>query len=124
MQVDRRIDVHGIHIGILDQLLEILIPLAYFILAAYLIQLLFRTLADGVHIRIGMMLINRNEFLAESESYDGDIDLVLAHGHILKLFGEREVRFAAGLHFLFLGAELLVPRFECVNAGRQALNGE
>src|SRR5260370_27842989 len=127
MQVDRRIDMHSIHIGILEQRLEIFIPLAYFILTAYLFKLLFRTLADRVHIRIGMILINRNKFLAKSESYDGDVNLLSTHSFYsskLSLFGEREVHFAADLHFLLLGAEPLVPGFEYVRAGRQTLNGE
>ncbi len=50
-----------------------------FILTAYLVKLLFRTLADRVHIRIGMILINRNKFFAESESHNGDIDFLSTH---------------------------------------------
>ena len=57
--MDRRVDVHGIDFRILDQLFEALVALADAVLVADLIQLLLGALADGVHVGVGMVLVNR-----------------------------------------------------------------
>ena len=51
---------------------------------------LFRiALADGDEIRVGMALVNRNEFRAETETDDRNVDFFLGHGGVGKLRAER-----------------------------------
>ena len=78
---DRRIDVDGMHLGILEQVAKLRVAPGHpgrHLRSA--IQLLGRALADRVHIRVGMPLINGNEFGTEAEADDGDIDFLLV-GH-------------------------------------------
>src|SRR3954447_12947281 len=79
MHVDGRVDVHDIHLRIRDQIFEAGIAFVDTVLLADLVQFLPCALADRIHVRIRMLLIDWNEFLAETESYDGDIELLLRH---------------------------------------------
>ena len=71
--------MHHIHVAILNQLLETLITLIDPVLPADLVELLLGTLADRVHIGMGMILINRNEFLPKTEPNNGNVDFLLTH---------------------------------------------
>jgi hypothetical protein len=43
------------------------------------IELFRRALADGMHAGLRMPLVNRDEFRAEAEANDGDIDFFRGH---------------------------------------------
>jgi hypothetical protein len=72
---NRRIDMHGIDLRILEEVCVALVPGADAGGVADLVELLSRPLANRVHVRERVLLINRNEFGAESEADDGDIGL-------------------------------------------------
>ena len=63
-----------IHLRIAKQSLEIGIALLHAKLVADFVKPRLRALADGVHVGKGMVLIDRNELFAESESHDSHID--------------------------------------------------
>ena len=79
MQVNGRVDVHRIHRRIADEVLEGGVALLHPEGIAYRIQLVLGTLANGIHLRMGMALIDGNELGTESESDDGDVEFS-AHG--------------------------------------------
>lgn len=77
---DGRIDVNGIDFRIFQQFAVISVSRFYVERIANGIQLFGITLADGVHVGVGMALINGNEFSPESQSDDGNVDFSLSHG--------------------------------------------
>ena len=79
VQVNRGVDMHRIDFRIVDQFLEALIPFRDTVLVADFVQLLLRALADGIHVRVRVVLVDRDEFLAKPQSDNCDIQLVTAH---------------------------------------------
>ena len=77
--MDRGIDVNSVNFRIFDELLETSVAFFDGKRVANLVQLLLRALADGIHLRVRMTLINRKEFRSKSQPDDGDVDLALAH---------------------------------------------
>src|SRR3954471_15768893 len=77
MQVNRRVDVDGINVRVLDELLKLLVPLRDLILVSDFVQLIGRTLADSVHVGVRMPLVDRHDLLAKSETYNCDVYLFL-----------------------------------------------
>lgn len=76
---DGGVDVHGIHIGIVQNVLILLVTFLYTERIANRIELLLVTLANGVHVGVRMVLINGNEFSSKSQTNDRNIDFLLAH---------------------------------------------
>ena len=76
---NRRVDVDRIDIRIFEQLLVIGVASFHSEGVANGIQLLFRPLADGVHVRIWVTLINGNELGSEPEANYGDVYFTGAH---------------------------------------------
>jgi len=70
MQVDWRIDVDRVNSRVLDQLVEIFEPFTDVKLISNFVQLASGPLADRVHIRVGVVLVDRNEFLTKAQSDD------------------------------------------------------
>ena len=70
---NRRVDVHHVHIRILDQLLEIRVALFNPEGVSHGVQLVLRPLANRVHIRLRMPLVDGNELRPKAESDDGDV---------------------------------------------------
>ena len=66
MQVNRRIDVDGIDVRVLNQCLKFVIPLGDFVLITNLVQLFSPPLTNCIHVGVRMLLVNRDELLAES----------------------------------------------------------
>ena len=73
MQVDRRVDVDGVDVRILDKLLKLLLPFCHIILFADFVQLVRGTLAQRVHVGVRMPLVDRDELLTKSEANNGNI---------------------------------------------------
>ena len=72
---NRRVDVNGMDVRIREQVLVGSVAFRDAELVADFIQLGLGPLADGIHVRIRMTLIDRDELGAETEADDGDVDL-------------------------------------------------
>jgi len=79
-----RIDVDGVDVWIFEQSIEVREPLFHPERIANGVQLLFCALANGVHVRLGMPLVNGNEFGPKSEAYNGHVDLSNIHHLLIK----------------------------------------
>ena len=79
VQMDGGIDVDRIDIRVLEQVFEAGVTLFDAVLVADLVQLFLGALADGVHVGVGMALVNGDEFRSEPEADDGHIDFFIAH---------------------------------------------
>lgn len=73
---DRRIDMHRVHLRVLQQFLEIRVSHRHTERIADGVQLLRVALADGIHVRIRMPLVERDELRSETKADDGDIDAI------------------------------------------------
>ena len=83
---DGRVDVHGVHVRVFEQLFEVLVAHADAEGIAHGIELLLVALADGVAVRQRVTLPDGDEFRPETEADDGDVDLV---GHGGRSFAKR-----------------------------------
>ncbi len=76
-----RVDVYGVNAGILEQLVVIGVPVFDPELIATFIQLRFVAPTDGVHLGIGVSLVNGDEFSAKAQPDNGDANLLVrSHG--------------------------------------------
>src|SRR5438128_8236371 len=75
---DGRIDMHRIDVAVLDQLIKAGVAFGHAELIADALEAFRIALADGIHLRIRMLLKNLNEFRPESKPNDSNPDL--AHG--------------------------------------------
>src|SRR3954447_16184105 len=62
-------------------------------LVADLVELLLGALADRVHVRLGMLLVDRNKLRSKTQPDDGDVHFVFGHDDVsprtvLMAFGE------------------------------------
>lgn len=80
VEMDGRVDVDRIDLGVPDQVLEALVALFHPERLPDGIQLLLRALADGVHVRQGMPLVDGDEFGTEAESDDRDVQFAAHDG--------------------------------------------
>src|SRR5688500_172134 len=69
----------GVNVGIFEEIVEIGVTFLDAERVADVIQLFLRALANGVHVGVGMLLINGDEFGPEPQPNDGDVNLTLAH---------------------------------------------
>src|SRR5262249_52363864 len=77
---DRRVDMDRIDVGVLKQFVEVGVALLDSPAISALVEVLLRPPADGVHLRVGMLLINGNELGAKTQADDGNADLLVT-GH-------------------------------------------
>jgi hypothetical protein len=77
--------VDGINVRVFEQIIELRVAFFDFEGVADLIELGLCTLTDCVHVRIGMALVNGNEFSAEAQTDDGYIYFLIAHGPQLRI---------------------------------------
>jgi hypothetical protein len=84
VQMDGRVDVYGIHVGIADQFLKTAVARADTELLSDLVQLFTSSLADSLHPRFGMALVNRNELLAEPQANNRYVQFRLRHRMLLR----------------------------------------
>ena len=83
VQVDGGIDVHRVDVRVAQEILEALVALLHAESLAHRIQLVLRALANGVHVRLGVALVNGDELGSESETDDGDVEFA-AHDVVEK----------------------------------------
>lgn len=69
----------GIDVGVLEQIVKIGITFIDAKRVADGIQFGLGALADRIHIGVWVLLINGNEFGAETEPNDGDVNFTLVH---------------------------------------------
>jgi len=79
VKMNGRVDMDRIHFRIAKEGFEIRIALLYSELVADFVQPRLGALADRIHVRLGMVLINRNKFLAEPQTDNSHIDFSLRH---------------------------------------------
>src|SRR5690606_13035259 len=73
-----RIDMHRVHVRIFEQRIEIRVTRFHAEIVADRIKLLLIALTNGVTIRVGMFLPERNELRTKTEADNGDVEF-LAH---------------------------------------------
>jgi hypothetical protein len=74
---NRRIDVHGVDLRVLEHRLEVRVALFDLKGIADGLELLGIALADGMAVRERMTLPDGDEFRPETEADDGDVELLL-----------------------------------------------
>jgi hypothetical protein len=77
------VDVNGIHFGIAQKGLVIRVALVYPELLADLVEACLSSLADGVHVRVRVALIDGDELFAEAQADNCDIDFSLRQVFLL-----------------------------------------
>ena len=77
---DRRVDVNGVDVGVGEELVVVGVADFDAETVAALLQPLFGAATDGGHLRVGVVLVDRDELGAEAEADDGDADLLVG-GH-------------------------------------------
>ena len=82
---NRRVDVDRVHLRVLDQFIEIVVPFLHPECVADCIQFLARALADRVHVRLGMALVDGDEFGTKAQPDDGDVNLSRAHASVMSV---------------------------------------
>ena len=80
---DGAVDVNGVDVGIVQNLLVFCVSNRNIVLVASLVQSLGIAPADGVHLSAGIILINRNELCAEAKANNGHSERFLC-GHTRK----------------------------------------
>src|SRR5436305_171813 len=94
--------MHRVDVGVLEKLTIIRIARLDTEAVANLGQLGLVSAADGVHLRAGMVLINRNELGAETEADDGHADFLgSCHGkspyeQLIKNMSQRRLGLSGG----------------------------
>ena len=73
------VDVDRVYFGIFEEIFEVAVAFFDFEGVADLIELVPRTLADGVHAGVGVPLINGNEFSSKTEANYGDVYFAVTH---------------------------------------------
>jgi len=74
-----RIDVNEVHVGIGEHVLEAREAFGHAERIADFVKFLVRSLADGVHVGVGVMLINGNKLCPKAQTDDRDVDFLLGH---------------------------------------------
>ncbi len=77
---DRRVDVDGLDVGVPEQLVEVGVAPGDAESVADGIQLLLRSLTDGVQVGLGMTLVDGNKLRPKAETDEGNVNLALTHG--------------------------------------------
>ena len=73
------VDVDGVDVRVLEQLVEIVVPVLHAKRVADCIQFFAGALADGIHVGAGMALVDGNKLRAEAQPDYGDVNFSLAH---------------------------------------------
>ena len=73
------VDVDGVDVRVLEQLVEIVVPVLHAKRVADRIQFCAGALADGVHVGARMPLVDGNKLGAEAQPDYGDVNFSLAH---------------------------------------------
>ena len=68
---NRAVDVHGVDVGVVQDLLIVCISNSNVVFVASLVQALGVAPANGIHFRAGIVLINRDELGAETKANNG-----------------------------------------------------
>src|SRR4030095_7517250 len=71
--------MYGIDLRVLEQFLEVLIATIHLPIVATLLQLAGIALADGIAIRVRMLLPDWDELSPKSEADDCDVEFAMAH---------------------------------------------
>ncbi len=67
---DRRVDVNGVYVGVLEQLVVAGVALGDFVAIADLVHFGLVAAADGVHLGVGMGLVNGDKLGSEAQPDD------------------------------------------------------
>ncbi len=78
------IDVDEIDFGVFQDVGVIGVALGDFEVIANLIEFFLVALADGVHVGLGMLLIDGDEFSAETQADNGDVGFAVGHVNLLR----------------------------------------
>jgi hypothetical protein len=76
---DGRIDMDGVDIRVFEQPVDVVVSFCHAKSVADGIQLFAGALADGVHVGVGMALVDGDEFGAKAQPDNGDVNFSLAH---------------------------------------------
>jgi hypothetical protein len=80
---DGAVDVDRVDVGVLQQVVEVGVPLVDLVAVAHLVHFRLVAAADGVHLGVGVVLVDRDELRPEAQSDDRDAHLA-GHGWLLR----------------------------------------
>src|SRR5258706_11225338 len=76
---NRAVDMNEVNLRVLQDVVEIGVALGDAEVIRDLIELSLVTLADGIHVGIGVLLVDRDELRAKTQTDDRDVDLAVFH---------------------------------------------
>jgi len=82
---NRRVDVNGLNLRVLQQLVEIVVASLHSEGIPDGVELFAGALADGVHVGVGMPLVNGDKLRAKAQPDYGDVDLALTHASLIRV---------------------------------------